>query len=121
MGKDSKRAARCGRHARVRAKVKGTASRPRLCVFRSLQHIYAQVIDDSQGHTMASASTIDPETKNETNGKKKAAQAELVGLLVAKRALGAGIKQVIFDRGGYKYHGRVKTLAEAARQGGLKF
>lgn len=121
MGKDDRRAARYGRHTRIRDKVKGTVSRPRLCVFRSIQHIYAQVIDDSQGHTLASASTIDPEVKGETNGKKKAAQAELVGFLVAKRALGAGIKQVVFDRGGYKYHGRVKTLAEAARQGGLKF
>ena len=121
MGGDDRRAARCGRHDRVRAKVKGTASKPRLCVFRSLQHIYAQVIDDSQGHTLASASTIDPEAKGETSGKKRAAQAELVGILVAKRALGVGIKQVVFDRGGYKYHGRVKTLAEAARQGGLKF
>ncbi len=121
MGKDGKRAARYGRHARVRAKVKGTASRPRLCIFRSLQHIYAQVIDDSRGHTLTSASTIDLEIKGETNGKKKAAQAELVGILIAKRALGVGIKQVVFDRGGYKYHGRVKTLAETARQGGLKF
>jgi len=121
MGRDGKGAARYGRHARVRAKVQGTASRPRLCVFRSLQHIYAQVIDDSRGHTLASASTIDPEIKGETNGKKKAAQAELVGILIAKRALSTGIKQVVFDRGGYKYHGRVKTLADAARQGGLKF
>ena len=121
MGRDGKRAARYGRHDRVRAKVKGTASKPRMCVFRSLQHIYAQVIDDSQGHTLVSASTIDPEIKGETNSKKKTAQAEMVGSLIAKRALGAGIKQVVFDRGGYKYHGRVKTLAEAARQGGLKF
>lgn len=121
MGRDGKGAARYNRHVRVRTKVQGTASRPRLCVFRSLQHIYAQVIDDSRSHTLASASTIDPEIKGETNGKKKAAQAELVGSLIAKRALSAGIKQVVFDRGGYKYHGRVKTLAEAARQGGLKF
>ncbi len=121
MAKDGKRAARYRRHVRVRAKVKGTASKPRLCVFRSLHNIYVQVIDDSRGHTLASASTIDPEIKGETNGKKKTAQAELVGVLVAKRALGAGIKQVVFDRGGYKYHGRIKTLAEAARQGGLKF
>lgn len=121
MAKDDERAARYRRHARVRARVKGTAVKPRLCVFRSLQHIYAQVIDDSLGHTLASASTIDPEIKGETNGKKKTAQAELVGILVARRALGAGIKQVVFDRGGYKYHGRVKTLAEAARKGGLKF
>lgn len=121
MGKDKKRTARYGRHARVREKVQGTDSRPRLCVFRSLQHIYAQVIDDLRGHTLASASTIDPEVKNDINGKKKTAQAELVGLLVAKRALDAGIRQVVFDRSSYKYHGRIKTLAEAARKGGLKF
>jgi len=121
VAKDGKRAARYGRHARVRDKVRGSTSMPRLCVFRSLQHIYAQVIDDSQGHTLASASTVDPEIKSEKDSKKKTAQAELVGSLVAKRALDAGIKQVVFDRGGYKYHGRVKTLAESARKGGLKF
>jgi large subunit ribosomal protein L18 len=121
VGKDEKRTARYGRHARVRVKVEGTASRPRLCVFRSLKHIYAQVVDDSQGRTLVSASTVAPEIKGEINGKKKAAQAELVGLLVAKKALDAGITQVVFDRGGYNYHGRVKTLAEAARKGGLKF
>jgi len=101
--------------------VKGTALSPRLCVFRSLDHVYAQIIDDVQGHTLISASTLDPEIKGELDGKMKKAQAELVGLLVAKRALTKGIKQVVFDRGGYKYHGRVKALAEAARQGGLKF
>ncbi len=121
MAKDEKRVAHYGRHARVRAKVKGTASSPRLCVFRSLKHIYAQIIDDSQAHTLVSASTIAPEIKGETNGKKKTDQAELVGLSLAKKALDAGITQVIFDRGGYKYHGRVKTLAEAARKGGQKF
>ncbi len=121
MDKDKKRIARYGRHARVREKVSGTDSRPRMCVFRSLQHIYAQIIDDSQGHTLASASTIDPEIKGDMNGKKKVAQAELVGMLLAKRAMGMGIKQVVFDRGGYKYHGRAKMLAEAARKGGLKF
>ncbi len=121
MTKVSKRTARYARHLRTRAKVKGTASRPRLCVFRSLEHIYSQVIDDSRGHTLASASTIDPEIKDKIDGKKKTAQAGLVGSLVAKRASGAGIKHVVFDRGGYKYHGRVKTLAEAARKGGLKF
>ena len=121
MGKDKKRTARYGRHARVRTKVKGTASRPRLSVFRSLKHIYAQVVDDSQSHTLVSASTIATEIKGEINGKKKAAQAELVGLLVAKKALNAGITQVVFDRGSYNYHGRVKTLADAARKGGLKF
>ena len=121
MGKDKPRVARYRRHVRVRAKVEGTTSRPRLCVFRSLNHVYAQVIDDSQGHTLVSASTLDPETRSETNGKAKAGKAELVGTIIAKRALSNGVKQVVFDRGGYKYHGRVKALAEAARQGGLKF
>ena len=121
MGKSELRTARIRRHRRVRAKVEGTISRPRLCVFRSLNHIYAQVIDDSQGHTLTSASTIDPEMKDEVVGKVRAAKAELVGSLVAKRALSKGINQVVFDRGGYKYHGRVKALAEAARREGLKF
>ncbi len=121
MGKDKPREARYRRHARVRAKVEGTTSRPRLCVFRSLNHIYAQVIDDSQGHTLTSASTLDPEIKSEADGKTKTGKSELVGSLIAKRALNEGINQVVFDRGGYKYHGRVKALAEAARQGGLKF
>jgi large subunit ribosomal protein L18 len=101
--------------------VKGTASQPRLSVFRSLNHIYAQIINDSQGRTLAAASTLDPELKSNLNGKAKAAQSELVGSLLAKRALGKGIKQVAFDRGGCKYHGRVKALAEAARREGLKF
>ena len=121
MGKDKKRIARYGRHSRVRQKVKGTGERPRLCVFRSLQHIYVQVIDDIQGHTLAAASTLDTELKGQKDSKNKTSQAELVGNLVAKRALDAGVKQVVFDRGGYKYHGRVKNLAEAARKGGLKF
>jgi len=121
MGKLTPRLARLRRHARVRKKVKGTPSRPRLCVFRSLNHIYAQVIDDTKGHTLVSASTLDPEIRPQTNGKTKAAEAELVGALIAKRALSQGITEVVFDRGGYKYHGRVKALAEAARQGGLKF
>jgi len=121
MGKSEPRLARHRRHLRVRTKVEGTASRPRLCVFRSLNHIYAQVIDDSQGHTLTSTSTLDPEIKGEMDGKAKTAKAELVGSLVAKRALANGINQVVFDRGGYKYHGRVKALAEAARQTGLKF
>ena len=121
MGKDTPRVARYRRHLRVRAKVKGTTSGPRLCVFRSLNHIYTQVIDDWRGHTLASASTLDPEIKNLSVGKTKTARSELVGSLIAKRALSQGIKQVAFDRGGYKYHGRVKALAEAARQEGLKF
>ena len=121
MGKSAPRVARVRRHHRVRAKVEGTISRPRLCVFRSLNHIYAQVIDDAQGHTLTSASTLDPEMKDDVVGKARSAKAELVGSLVAKRALSKGINQVVFDRGGYKYHGRVKSLAEAARRGGLKF
>jgi len=120
MGKSEPREARRRRHARVRAKIKGTDSRPRLCVFRSLNHIYAQVIDDSLGYTLTSASTIDPGIRAETNGKVKTEEAKLVGTLVAKRALDKGIKQAVFDRGGYRYHGRVKALAEAARQAGLK-
>jgi len=121
MGKDKPSVARHRRHSRVRAKVEGTTSRPRLCVFRSLNHIYAQVIDDSQGHTLASASTLDPEIKSEVAGKTKTGKSELIGSLIAKRALSEGANQVVFDRGGYKYQGRVKALAEAARQGGLKF
>ena len=99
----------------------GTADRPRLCVFRSLNHIYAQVIDDSQGNTLVAASTLDAEIKKDTKEKKKTGRAELVGTLLAKRAVEKGISQVAFDRGGFKYHGRVKALAEAARKGGLKF
>ena len=121
MGKDTPWVARRRRHARVRARVQGTTSRPRLCVFRSLNHIYAQVIDDLEGHTLASASTLDPELRDGQAGKVKADKAELVGSLVAQRALAKGIKEVVFDRGGYKYHGRVKALAEATRQAGLKF
>jgi large subunit ribosomal protein L18 len=121
MTKVEPRVARKRRHARVRAKLAGTASSPRLCVFRSLNHIYAQVIDDLKGHTLVAASTLDKEIKGSSDSKAKSAKAELVGALVAKRALSQGINQVVFDRGGYKYHGRVKALAEAARQAGLKF
>ena len=121
MAAINQKLARYRRHRRVRVKVKGTASRQRLCVYRSLNHIYAQIIDDEKGHTLASASTLDPEIKAELNGKSKSAEAETVGTLLAKRALSNKIKQVAFDRGGYKYHGRVKALAEAARKGGLKF
>ena len=99
----------------------GSSSRPRLCVYRSLTHIYAQVIDDTKGHTMAAASTLDPETREQLDGKTKTAQAELVGVEIAKKALGQGIKEVAFDRGGYKYHGRIKALADAARKSGLNF
>ena len=119
--KGKTRLARYRRHARVRLKVKGSSSRPRLCVFRSLNHIYAQVIDDSKGHTLVSASTLDPEIRSETDGKAKTNQSELVGAMIAKRALSQRVKQVAMDRGGHKYHGRIKALADAARQGGLKF
>ena len=121
MDKGEARVARQRRHARVRVRLKGTVSRPRLCVFRSLNHIYAQVIDDTIGHTLASASTLDSEVKSAADGKAKAARSGLVGSLIARRALSRGVKQVAFDRGGYKFHGRVKALAEAARQEGLQF
>ncbi len=121
MAKVETREARIRRHTRIRAKIKGTTERPRLCVFRSLSHIYAQVIDDIKGQTLAAASTLDPEVKAETAGKAKTDEAKLVGALIAKRALGGGVKEVVFDRGGFQYHGRVKALADAAREAGLKF
>jgi large subunit ribosomal protein L18 len=121
MPEIDRRVSRLRRHKRVRKHVVGTLERPRLNVFRSLQHIYAQVIDDSQGHTLVSASTIDPEVKAQLAGLAKADQARVVGKVLAERALGQGIKRVVFDRGGYKYHGRVKALADAAREGGLDF
>ncbi|MBI2849518.1 MAG: 50S ribosomal protein L18 [Chloroflexi bacterium] len=121
MAKDNPTIARQRRHLRVRAKVKGVADAPRLSVFRSLNHVFAQVIDDTRGHTLVAASTLDKEVKEAAEGKSKTGKSELVGALVAKRALSQGIKQVAFDRGGFRYHGRVKALAEAARQAGLKF
>jgi len=121
MSKITPRDARIRRHRRIRAELKGSAEQPRLCIFRSLNHIYAQVIDDEARATLVSASTIVEDLKPKTEGKNKIDQAKLVGSLVAKHALGKGIKQVVFDRGGYRYHGRVKALAEAARQAGLKF
>ena len=122
MPEIDRRLARLRRHKRVRKHVVGTPERPRLGVFRSLSHIYAQVVDDSIGHTLVSASTIDPEVaKQIKKGLSKTEQARLVGQVLAERALGQGIKKVVFDRGGYKYHGRVKALADAARKGGLEF
>ncbi len=112
--------ARQSRHARVRKHVSGIPERPRLNVFRSLSHIYAQVIDDTKGVTLASASSLD-DTISGVEGKKKTERAAMVGKLVAERALAAGINEVVFDRGGYKYHGRVKALADASRKAGLKF
>jgi len=109
------------KHDRVRAKISGTAQRPRLCVFRSLSNIYAQVIDDEAGKTLASASTLDSEIKEKAAFGGNVDAAKEVGKLVAKRALEKGIETVVFDRGGYIYHGRVMSLAEAAREAGLKF
>jgi large subunit ribosomal protein L18 len=119
-GKDSK-AIKKIRHRRVRQKVTGTISRPRLCVFRSLNHIHAQLIDDSMGQTLVSMSTLDSQVRSKTDGMGKSKKAEIVGTLLAEKALNKGVKQVVFDRGGYKYHGRVKALAEAARKAGLEF
>jgi large subunit ribosomal protein L18 len=117
--KVSRNAVRKKRHARVRAKLFGTAERPRLNVFRSNKHIYAQLIDDEKQVTIASASTLDKEFNLESTSNVEAAAK--VGELVAKRALEKGIKKVVFDRGGYLYHGRVKALADAAREAGLEF
>ena len=114
-----KNATRKKRHARVRAKLSGTPARPRLNVYRSNQHIYAQVIDDMNGVTLASASTLDKEFNLESSSNIEAAQK--VGELVAKRAVEKGISAVVFDRGGYLYHGRVQALADAARENGLQF
>jgi large subunit ribosomal protein L18 len=114
------RTARLRRHRRIRKTLAGTGSRPRLSVFRSLKHIYAQVIDDSRGVTLAAASTVEPALRDRT-GTGKTGRAQAVGELVARRALEHGIDKVVFDRGGYMFHGRVKALAEAARAAGLQF
>lgn len=118
---DKRRELREARHARVRKRVFGSPGRPRLNVFRSLRHIYAQIIDDSNGRTLASASTLDAELREAVDGSGKLGAAQAVGQLVATRAIQKGIKRVVFDRAGYKYHGRVKALADAAREAGLEF
>ncbi|WP_053955659.1 50S ribosomal protein L18 [Inediibacterium massiliense] len=119
--KESKNLKRLKRHLRIRKKVSGTPNRPRLSVYRSLNNMYAQVIDDIQGNTLVAASTLDKEVKEKIGhgGNKEA--AKLVGEVVAKKAIEKGIKEVVFDRSGYIYHGRVKELAEGAREAGLKF
>jgi large subunit ribosomal protein L18 len=109
------------RKKRVRGHMKGTSERPRLNVFRSLQHIYAQAIEDTTGRTLVSASTLSPELKGSLSSKGNVEAAKKVGELIAKKCLGKGIQKVVFDRGGYLYHGRVKALAEAARTSGLIF
>lgn len=116
-----KELARERRHARIRKRVFGTADRPRLSVFRSLNHIYAQVIDDTKGHTIVSVSTLDKEFKDEKGHKGNVVMAKKAGQLLASKALKAGIKNIVFDRSGYKYHGCIKAIAEAAREGGLEF
>jgi large subunit ribosomal protein L18 len=108
-------------HERVRTRVMGTTERPRLCVYRSLGHIYTQVIDDRTGQTLASASSVDKETKKNLKGGGNIAAAKVIGKAIADRAKAAGVTKVVFDRGGYKYHGRVKALADAAREAGLQF
>ena len=108
-------------HNRVRLSVEGTTERPRLCVYRSLGHIYVQVIDDRTGKTLVSASSVDGESKKSLKGGGNIAAAKVIGKTIADRAKAAGVIKVVFDRGGYKYHGRVKALADAAREAGLQF
>ena len=108
-------------HERIRKKVSGTEARPRLCVFRSNKHIYAQIVDDAKGSTLAAACSRDVEAKGEVKNGGNIAGAKAIGKLVAERATKAGIEKVVFDRGGYIYHGRIKALADAAREAGLKF
>ncbi len=117
----SKDAQRRRVHARVRTRVTGTPERPRLCVYRSLGHIYAQIIDDRSRRTLVSASSVDKESKKNLKGGGNIASAKAVGKFIAERAKAAGVAKVVFDRGGYKYHGRVKALADAAREAGLQF
>jgi large subunit ribosomal protein L18 len=116
-----KRYQRERRHLRVRKSVSGAPERPRLCVFRSLKHIYGQIVDDSTGRTLVTASTLSPAIRDKVKGVKKVEAAKLVGGLVASIAKDKGISKVVFDRAGYRFHGRVKALADAARAGGLAF
>lgn len=119
--KGTRRAARRRRHERVRRKISGTGGVPRLSVFRSLKHIYAQIIDDTVGTTLVSASTLDADVRDQVAGLNKTEQAKAVGKRLAEKALSSGVTQVVFDRGGYLYHGRVKALADASREAGLEF
>ncbi len=119
--KESRNLLRKKRHLRIRSRISGTADQPRLNVFRSSRQIYAQVIDDHSGTTVVSASSLDPELTGKLEGLNKKEKAKQVGELLAKRALEKGVVTVIFDRGGYRFHGRVKALADAAREAGLKF
>ncbi|MBM4426509.1 MAG: 50S ribosomal protein L18 [Chloroflexi bacterium] len=121
MAKKSRSLARERRHIRVRKTLSGTTSRPRLNVFKSLTGIYAQIIDDIQGITIISASTVDKEIREQVKGMKKTEQAKAIGKAIAERAKSKGISSVVFDRGGFRYVGRVKALADGAREGGLQF
>lgn len=121
MAQKTGRELRVRRHHRVRRKIFGTSERPRLAVFRSMEHIYAQIIDDVQRRTLAAASTLEPEIRDGLAGKTKSAQAKVVGTILGERAKALGIDKVVFDRGGFLYHGRVEELANAARQSGLQF
>jgi large subunit ribosomal protein L18 len=119
--KTDKNAERVRRHKRVRVKISGTAERPRLCVFRSLNHIYAQVVDDMAGSTLAAASSVEKDVRSQAKELSKKETAKLIGKLVAQRAAEKGVKSVVFDRGGYVYQGRVASLADGAREAGLEF
>jgi large subunit ribosomal protein L18 len=121
MAKLTRRQRIAKKHRRVRRKVFGTPERPRLAVYKSLKHIYAQIIDDTKGETLVSASTLDRELRDKLPELTKTEEAREVGRLIAQRALEKGIKKVVFDRGGFIYHGRIKALAEGAREGGLEF
>lgn len=121
MGRLTRQEARERRHRRVRKKVFGTPERPRLSVYRSLKHMYAQIIDDTAGHTLVFVSTLDPELRGKLKGTGNKEAARAVGEEIARRALAKGITKVVFDRGGFLYHGRVAAVAEGARSGGLEF
>ena len=121
MAKVNRNLARKRRHARVRKSITGTSARPRLNIYRSLKDIYAQIIDDEAGHTLAAASSIDKELRGKMKGKSKTEQAAIVGEAIASRAKKKGVSQVVFDRGGFRYTGRIKALADSAREGGLEF
>ena len=119
--KPDKNRVRLKKHLRVRKKISGTSEKPRLCVFRSINHIYAQIIDDTKGATLVAASSVEPAFKGKHSGGGDVETAKEVGKMMAEKALAKGIKDVVFDRGGYLYHGRVAALAEGAREGGLEF
>jgi large subunit ribosomal protein L18 len=121
MAKRTLRELRIKRHNRLRKRVEGSSDRPRMSVFRSNMHMYVQVIDDTQGHTLVAASTNEKDLRQQFENQGKLAQAQAIGKLVAERAMQQGITKVVFDRGGFRYHGRVRAIAEAAREAGLSF